>query len=70
MRTTLTSLRSLEIHDCPELESFPEGGLPRKLETLEITSCGKLVETLKQRCEKDKGEDWPKIAHIPNKYIL
>ncbi|KAK9929299.1 hypothetical protein M0R45_026403 [Rubus argutus] len=41
MRTLLPSLRTDE---CPELESFPEGGLPSNLEWLGISGCEKLVE--------------------------
>ncbi|XP_048420606.1 putative disease resistance RPP13-like protein 1 [Pyrus x bretschneideri] len=40
---SLPSLRSLIIRDCPELESFPEGGLPSKLRYLGIRSCKKLM---------------------------
>ena len=43
MHTLLPSLRNLWIVDCPELESFPEGGLPSELSSLYIRSCKKLT---------------------------
>ncbi|XP_052193110.1 putative disease resistance RPP13-like protein 1 [Diospyros lotus] len=43
MCSLLPSLLSLIIHDCPELESFPEGGLPSNLRRLEMGNCKKLV---------------------------
>ncbi|KAB2607085.1 disease resistance protein [Pyrus ussuriensis x Pyrus communis] len=43
MQISLPSLESLCIRDCPELESFPEGGLPSKLRSLRIWSCKKLM---------------------------
>ena len=42
MHTLLPSLLYLELCYCPELESFPEGGLPSNLQILEIGSCDKL----------------------------
>ncbi|WVZ00608.1 hypothetical protein V8G54_026677 [Vigna mungo] len=38
-----SNLHSLLFHDCPYLESFPEGGLPSSLRKLEIEDCPKLV---------------------------
>nr|CAJ44366.1 putative CC-NBS-LRR resistance protein [Malus domestica] len=57
------SLSTLSIMDCPNLTSLPEGtrGLPC-LKTLYISGCPMLGE----RCKKETGEDWPKIAHIPH----
>ncbi|KAL3537623.1 hypothetical protein ACH5RR_000989 [Cinchona calisaya] len=43
MQSLLPSLRYLEINNCPEIECFPEGGLPSTLETLYICDCEKLV---------------------------
>nr|POE82523.1 putative disease resistance rpp13-like protein 1 [Quercus suber] len=43
MHTLLPSLLSLELRWCPELESFPEGGLPSSLESLSIYKCEKLI---------------------------
>ncbi|CAL5381766.1 unnamed protein product [Camellia sinensis] len=43
MHTLLPSLKSLELSDCPEIESFPEGGLPSNLSSLEIRNCSKLT---------------------------
>ncbi|XP_050139643.1 putative disease resistance protein RGA1 [Malus sylvestris] len=59
--SNLTSLQHLEIQRCPDLASLPEGirRLPN-LNTLGIWRCPVLIE----RCEKETGEDWPKIAHI------
>ncbi|KAL4600998.1 hypothetical protein ACB092_11G239900 [Castanea dentata] len=59
----LTSLHTLHIWDCPKLKSLPEGikGLT-SLNTLEIDDCPILLK----RCKRETGEDWPKIAHIPN----
>ncbi|XP_056161613.1 putative disease resistance protein RGA1 [Syzygium oleosum] len=56
------SLQSLEIVWCSSLTSLPEG--MRRLASLthlKIVGCPDLEE----RCKKDAGEDWYKIAHIP-----
>ncbi|GAV75406.1 NB-ARC domain-containing protein [Cephalotus follicularis] len=58
----LTSLERLYIYDCPKLTSFPKDGLPPSLTLLKILNC----PLLKQRCKRDKGQDWPKIRHIPH----
>ncbi|KAK9902507.1 hypothetical protein M0R45_001544 [Rubus argutus] len=60
----LKSLKRLIISNCPKLKCCPEG-LPTALSRLEIAKC----PLLEQRCEREKGEDWPKISHIPAIYI-
>ncbi|KAJ9697432.1 hypothetical protein PVL29_009311 [Vitis rotundifolia] len=58
---SLISLKTLEFYSCPKLRSFvPKEGLPPTLARLIIWGC----TILKKRCLKDKGKDWPKIAHI------
>jgi hypothetical protein len=58
----LTALEILELDGCPELNSLPESIQHlTSLQSLSIYGC----PNLKKRCEKDLGEDWPKIAHIP-----
>ncbi|XP_048442067.1 putative disease resistance protein RGA4 [Pyrus x bretschneideri] len=61
--SNLTSLQLLSIGECPNLASLPEGicRLPC-LNRLLIQYCPMLSE----RCKKETGEDWPKIAHIPS----
>ncbi|KAI5341803.1 hypothetical protein L3X38_009678 [Prunus dulcis] len=59
----LKSLQLLLIWDCPNLASLPEGlRCLLSLKSLIIDYC----PILKQRCQKETGEDWSKIAHIPN----
>ncbi|KAB1200170.1 putative disease resistance protein RGA3 [Morella rubra] len=57
------SLEEFTIRSCTSLTSLPEG-MRRltSLRNLTIIDCPILL----QRCEKDKGKDWPKIAHIPD----
>ncbi|CAK9152319.1 unnamed protein product [Ilex paraguariensis] len=58
----LNRLRSLRIWSCPNLLYLPDGlRCLHKLKTLEIEDC----QHLERRCKKDIGEDWPKIAHVP-----
>ncbi|KAL5758999.1 hypothetical protein ACOSP7_021610 [Xanthoceras sorbifolium] len=61
----LTSLVRLSIWYCPNLISFPKIGLPPSLMELYIRDC----PMLKERCRKDRGQEWPKIAHIHNTKI-
>uniref|UniRef100_A0A2N9H1Y4 NB-ARC domain-containing protein n=1 Tax=Fagus sylvatica TaxID=28930 RepID=A0A2N9H1Y4_FAGSY len=59
----LTSLQSLRIFYCPNLISLPKRiGNLTSLQTLIIINC----PHLKERCQEGIGEDWHKIAHIPD----
>ncbi|KAK4709012.1 hypothetical protein R3W88_029937 [Solanum pinnatisectum] len=46
----LPSLKELELLDCAEIESFPEGGMPFNLQQLRIGNCKKLVNSRKEWC--------------------
>uniref|UniRef100_M1CYT7 Disease resistance protein R3a n=1 Tax=Solanum tuberosum TaxID=4113 RepID=M1CYT7_SOLTU len=48
MQELLPSLKVLDIRNCPEIESFPEGGLPFNLQRLQIDYCKKLVNGRKE----------------------
>ncbi|KAM2067066.1 hypothetical protein ACFX1T_043451 [Malus domestica] len=43
MHTLLPSLQKLEVFNCPEMESFPQGGLPSNLQDLSFECCRKLA---------------------------
>jgi hypothetical protein len=56
------SLKVFEISRCSNLTSLPEGmGRLTSLQRLKIEDCPILL----RRCKRDTGEDWAKIAHIP-----
>uniref|UniRef100_M1BHV0 Disease resistance protein I2C-5 n=1 Tax=Solanum tuberosum TaxID=4113 RepID=M1BHV0_SOLTU len=50
MQELLPFLKKLYLFDCPEIESFPEGGLPFNLQLLCIRNCKKLVNGRKEWC--------------------
>ncbi|XP_049387805.1 putative disease resistance RPP13-like protein 1 [Solanum stenotomum] len=50
MQELLPSLNTLHLSYCPEIESFPEGGLPFNLQLLTISNCKKLVNGRKEWC--------------------
>ncbi|XP_072954020.1 putative disease resistance protein RGA3 isoform X2 [Typha angustifolia] len=55
------SLCTLWLEVCPGILSLPVR-LPESLWSFRIYGC----PVLKERCREPKGEDWPKIAHIPS----
>ncbi|XXG50861.1 hypothetical protein AAC387_Pa02g4768 [Persea americana] len=57
----LKSLHRLNIYNCPKLRPLPNLQHLTALEELRISNCP-LVE---ERLEKEKGEDWCNISHIP-----
>ncbi|XP_057744965.1 putative disease resistance RPP13-like protein 1 [Arachis stenosperma] len=57
----LTSLKTLELYECDKLKSLPKEGLPSSISCLTMIEC----PMLKASCERKKGKEWPKIAHIP-----
>ncbi|KAL4601035.1 hypothetical protein ACB092_11G242600 [Castanea dentata] len=60
--SNLTSLEELHISRCPNLKSLPDEMVSLKsLQILSIEYCPDLAK----RCEKEIGEDWFKIAHVP-----
>ncbi|KAJ4973459.1 hypothetical protein NE237_006633 [Protea cynaroides] len=63
----LTSLEILDIRTCSKIKSIPEGELQHltALRELMIMRCS----ALSQRYQKEIGEDWSKISHIPNIFI-
>ena len=57
----LASLQRLQIWDCPNLTSLPGIRDLKSLHRLSIEGC----PILGQRCQRQTGEDWPNIAHVP-----
>nr|XP_048329835.1 disease resistance protein RGA2-like isoform X1 [Ziziphus jujuba var. spinosa]XP_048329836.1 disease resistance protein RGA2-like isoform X1 [Ziziphus jujuba var. spinosa]XP_048329838.1 disease resistance protein RGA2-like isoform X1 [Ziziphus jujuba var. spinosa]XP_048329839.1 disease resistance protein RGA2-like isoform X1 [Ziziphus jujuba var. spinosa]XP_048329840.1 disease resistance protein RGA2-like isoform X1 [Ziziphus jujuba var. spinosa]XP_048329841.1 disease resistance protein RGA len=60
----LKSLRRLHISGINKLTSLPEG--MRQLTSLQSLYIGDCDPILKQRCERETGEDWHKISHSPS----
>ncbi|QCE05859.1 disease resistance protein RPM1 [Vigna unguiculata] len=62
----LPLLRKLTIVGCYKLMRLPTSLSLSSVEVLSILDCN--LE-LSKRCEKESGEDWPIIAHIPHLYV-
>ncbi|KAI5683535.1 hypothetical protein M9H77_04763 [Catharanthus roseus] len=61
MHTLLPSLRQLFLWNCPEIECFPEGGLPSSLEDRTIDLC----QTLWRSCRREWGlQRLPSLTHF------
>ncbi|XP_077215837.1 putative disease resistance protein RGA3 [Tasmannia lanceolata] len=65
MLKNLTSLKQLTIAYCPQLLSLPEERLPTTLQALRIYGCPEV----EKQCQKDGGQYWPNISHIPKIWI-
>ncbi|KAG5223392.1 disease resistance protein [Salix suchowensis] len=57
----MPQLRVLRIYNCPLLRALPDYVLAAPLQVLDLSGCPNL-----RKCyEKEKGEEWHKISHIP-----
>ncbi|KAF9668197.1 hypothetical protein SADUNF_Sadunf15G0104200 [Salix dunnii] len=56
----MPQLRELEVKGCTKLKALPDYVLTAPLVELRMNEC----PALKERYEKEKGEDWHKISHI------
>jgi Leucine-rich repeat (LRR) protein len=79
MHILLSSLKKLYIQDCPEVESFPEGGLPSNLNEIHIENCEKLfaswmgwglqklpsVRIFKIRSKSEDVVSFPEVGLLP-----
>ncbi|KAG5053919.1 hypothetical protein JHK85_006429 [Glycine max] len=59
MSTLLPKLEWLNISNCPEIESFPEGGMPPNLRTVGIVNCEKLLS----------GLAWPSMGMLTHLFV-
>ncbi|KAG5234432.1 disease resistance protein [Salix suchowensis] len=59
----MPQLRELTIFKCPLLRALPDYVLAAPLQLLDITGCPNLRKLYEK--EKEKGEDWHMISHIP-----
>ncbi|KHN43744.1 Putative disease resistance RPP13-like protein 1 [Glycine soja] len=59
MSSLLPKLECLVISNCPEIESFPEGGMPPNLRTVWIVNCEKLLS----------GLAWPSMGMLTHVYV-
>ncbi|WKA08069.1 hypothetical protein VitviT2T_025823 [Vitis vinifera] len=64
---TSNTLHHLKISQCSNLKALPANDLQKlaSLKKLEIDDCPELIK----RCKPKTGEDWQKIAHIPEIYF-
>ncbi|GLT32413.1 hypothetical protein SLA2020_070830 [Shorea laevis] len=62
----LSSLHELRIFDCDNLTHLPSVKAMHHLSNLESLCIGGGCSKLKERCAKERGPEWPKIAHIPH----
>ncbi|KAL0006453.1 hypothetical protein SO802_014014 [Lithocarpus litseifolius] len=59
--TIMPRLQKLIIRCCTKLKSLPDFLRTTPLKELEIAEC----PIIKKRCQRETGEDWPNISHIP-----
>ncbi|KAM7481482.1 hypothetical protein LguiB_006065 [Lonicera macranthoides] len=62
-----TSLSGLDLENCMLLESLPLG--MHQLTALRYLCIKNCSENLKRKCERETGEYWPSISHIPEIYF-
>ncbi|KAF3632841.1 putative tetraspanin-3-like [Capsicum annuum] len=68
MQELLPSLKKLQLSSCPEIESFPDRGLPVNLQLLEIIYCEKLSlleQGLPSSISKLTINDCPNLQSVP-----
>jgi len=70
-----TNLYSLWFVDCPNLDSFPEGGFPCNLLSLKITNCPKLIASRQEWGIKSLkyffvGDDFENVESFPEENLL